>query len=107
MHYIIDTYDSYPQGPCYAGLGNPDKAIEYAKQGIERVNNEMDRWIPVVRSAYAHTLLGNSDTAIDALSELMTIPGPVSLNVLRHNPAWDPLREHPRFEALVAGDSAT
>ena len=68
----------------------------------------MDEWSLVYREAKALVLLGDLDGAIDALNELMTLPRPVvSIHTLRLDPTWDPLRDHPRFKALVADPDAT
>jgi hypothetical protein len=31
----------------------------------------------------------------------MSIPNPFSIHFLRLDPAWDPLRNHPRFKKLI------
>jgi hypothetical protein len=40
--------------------------------------------------------------AIKQLEEVVGIPSPVSYGQLRLHPWWDPLRDDPRFEKLVA-----
>ena len=42
------------------------------------------------------------ELAIEQLEELGRIPGHISYGQLRLHPWWDPLREHPRFENVVA-----
>ena len=56
-----------------------------------------------VAAARAH--LGEPDAAIGILRALLEKPGALSLTRanLRAEPMWDPLREDPRFEALVEG----
>jgi hypothetical protein len=41
------------------------------------------------------------DAAIDLLDYLLSIPSWVSVPQLRLHPMWDPLRDHPRFQALL------
>jgi hypothetical protein len=59
----------------------------------------------VYRLILAHILakIGHADEAVDQLAYLLSVPGPVSVPLLRVDHAWDPLRENPRFERLVRG----
>jgi hypothetical protein len=45
--------------------------------------------------------LGEADAAIDELERLLAEPSDVSVHTLRLDPRWDPIREHPRFKALL------
>ncbi len=46
--------------------------------------------------------VGEDDAALDEIERLL--PGPSSLGVhdMRLDPRWDPIRDHPRFKALLA-----
>jgi serine/threonine-protein kinase len=68
--------------------------------------------MPISRDAFAaptylrglaqiHTMVGDYDAAIDLLDYLLSIPSWVSVPALRLHPMWDPLRDHPRFQALL------
>jgi hypothetical protein len=46
-------------------------------------------------------MVGEFDLAIDQIEFLLSIPGPLSIPLLRLDPAWAPLREHPRFKELL------
>ena len=46
-------------------------------------------------------MLGEQDAAIDQLDILLSIPSWLTVPLLKLDPQWDPLREHPRFKALV------
>ena len=52
--------------------------------------------------AITYTWAGEKDMAIKQLEEVVQLPGPISGGQLRLHPWWDPLREDPRFEKLVA-----
>jgi hypothetical protein len=52
--------------------------------------------------AFVETLVGESDSAVKRLAFLLTIPSDVSVNLLRYDPTWDPLRGNPGFQRLVA-----
>ena len=54
--------------------------------------------------ARIYVMVGIRDEAIDRLVYLLSMPGPLSIPLLRLDPAWDPLREHPRFKRLVGAD---
>jgi hypothetical protein len=46
-------------------------------------------------------MVGEADAAIDQLEYLMSIPAEFGAGALRLDPAWDPLRAHPRFQRLL------
>ena len=46
--------------------------------------------------------MGRHDEAVDALRSLLTIPADmVTVPLLRLDPRWDALRDHPGFQALL------
>jgi hypothetical protein len=51
--------------------------------------------------AYVEMLVGESDVAVRRLAYLLSIPSDMSVNVLRTDPLWDPLRGNPAFRRLV------
>jgi serine/threonine-protein kinase len=51
--------------------------------------------------AQVYTMVGEHEAAITELEGLLSIPSHLSAAVLRMEPRWDPLREHPRFRRLV------
>jgi hypothetical protein len=46
-------------------------------------------------------MVGEYDLAIDKLEYLLDIPGELSIPLIRLDPAWNPLRNHPRFKKLL------
>src|SRR6185503_1079942 len=51
--------------------------------------------------AFVETLVGETDAAVKRLAYLLSIPSDVSVNLLRADPMWDPLRANPAFRRLV------
>ena len=54
--------------------------------------------------ARIYVMVGEYDEAINQLEYLLSIPGPFSIPLLQLDPAWDPLRNHPRFKKLIESD---
>jgi len=51
---------------------------------------------------YLYVMAGEYDLAIDLLEHVMSIPFDLeSVATLRLSPRWDPLRDNPRFKALI------
>jgi hypothetical protein len=53
-----------------------------------------------------YTTLGDADAAIALLEHSLGTPRGISVNMLRLDPIWDPLRSDHRFEKLVAADKS-
>jgi hypothetical protein len=53
-------------------------------------------------------ILGDHDTAVEALASLLEREYfmPLSVTDLRLDPVWDPLRDQPAFQRLLASRSA-
>jgi non-specific serine/threonine protein kinase len=94
-------------GLAYAGLGRKENAIWEGKLAVEMlpVSKETMRGPYRVEDlARIYVMVGEYDAAIDRLEYLLDIPGMMSIPLLRLDPAWDPLRNHPRFEKLIDSD---
>jgi hypothetical protein len=53
--------------------------------------------------AKIYVMVDEFDAAIDQLEFLLSRPGEMSIPLLRLDPFWGPLRNHPRFKKLVEG----
>ena len=51
--------------------------------------------------AQVQTIVGENNRAIEILDGLLSRPSGVTVQILRINPIWDPLRKDPRFQALL------
>ena len=87
-----------------AGLGRAEEAIREAKRAVEMLPFSEDAWTGADMIMYlsqAYTLSGEMELALDKLEFLMTIPSDLNVSGLRRYPLYDPLRDHPRFKALI------
>jgi len=96
-------------GLAYAFLGRRDNAIREGNRAVNlhpvsRDNFEGTRYI--LKLAMIYAVVGESEEAINQLEFLFSIPSRnvVSVAVLRLDPIWDPLRDHPRFQRLLKED---
>ena len=46
-------------------------------------------------------MVGENKKAIDQIAYLLSIPGYISIALLRIDPKWNPLRKHPLFQKLL------
>ncbi|MCH7596421.1 MAG: hypothetical protein IID35_07665, partial [Planctomycetes bacterium] len=92
-------------GIVYAGLGRKEDAIREGKRGVELFPVSRDALIGPYRVedlAFIYTLVGDYDAALDRLEYLLSIPSEtMSVPMLRLDPRWDPLRDHPRYKELL------
>lgn len=56
----------------------------------------------VMGMAEIYAIFGEYDAAIDQIELLLSIPSVMSVQWLQVDPIWDPLRDHPRFQKLIA-----
>jgi serine/threonine protein kinase/tetratricopeptide (TPR) repeat protein len=91
-------------GIAYAGLGRKEDALREGMRGVELlpVSKETMRGPCRVEDlARIYVMVGEFDEAIDLLEFLLAVPGKVSKHILRLDPVWDPVRNHPRFKKLI------
>ena len=92
----------------YARIGevkNALKEIEIATELMTPFRQEGQYWPNFeMQRAIIFTWAGEHELAIDKLEYLLSVPSEIHRNILRIHPRWDPLREHPRFQQLIAGE---
>ncbi len=92
-----------------AGLGNKEAALREAERAVSLLPASKDPVFgPGMEEALAavEAKVGESERAITRIERLLTTPYgafPLSQASLRLDPTWDPLRQHPRFKAIVEG----
>jgi serine/threonine-protein kinase len=108
--------DKYPDvtgyrttlGKVYARLGEYEKAMNE----VEKITELIMPYFHDVefRAAFEEELAeilawaGQEEQAIDKLEYLLSVPSEIHRNYLRLDPKWDPLRDNPRFQELIAGE---
>jgi serine/threonine-protein kinase len=91
-------------GLIHAGLGHKDEALRAAQTGVDLMPISREAYRGALRAedlARVHALVGDPDAAIAILEDLLERPARLCVPVVRLDPAWDPLRSHPRFQALL------
>jgi len=87
-----------------AYLGEKASALAEAQRATELLPESKDAFGgPEIMTAVAevYAVLGENDRAIAILDGLLSRPSAVTVEVLKVNPVWDPLRSDPRFQALI------
>ena len=87
-----------------AHLGEKDAALGEARRATELVPESRDALGgPEIAAGVAevHAILGDNGRAIEILDGLLSRPSAVTVQGLKVNPIWDPLRNDPRFQALL------
>ena len=93
-----------PLGRVLVGLGEHEEAVRAGQRAVETVPIEEDALVGPWRLAdlaRIHARVGNTEAAIELLEHLLATPGPLTTQVLKLDPTWDPLREHPEFQRLL------
>jgi TolB-like protein/Tfp pilus assembly protein PilF len=86
-----------------AWLGEKDAAIAEAQRAMDLRPESKDAFEgPQITEqvAQVYTIIGDNARAIELLDGLLTRPSEVTLQSLKLNPAWDPIRNDPAFQAL-------
>jgi tetratricopeptide (TPR) repeat protein len=92
-------------GLIYAGLGRREEAIRAGQRAVELrpiTQDAVEGPMYLRYLALIYTRVGEREAAIDELDRLLSIPFfQLSVPLLELEPWWDPLRAHPRYQALV------
>jgi TolB-like protein len=91
-------------GYAYAYKGESSKAIENAQKAVMLKPLKLDAWQGFERErdlANIYTLAGEYDLAMDKIEYLLTIPGGLSVQLLKVDPAYNKLHNLPRFKKIL------
>lgn len=93
-------------GIALAGVGSKDEAVRAGKKGMELLPYEKEAWrgsFRMMDMAQIYTMVGEQDNALNLIEKLLSLPCEFTLNNLKHDPAWAPLKNNKRFQKLIAG----
>ncbi|MHC4922374.1 MAG: hypothetical protein ACYTKC_22665, partial [Planctomycetota bacterium] len=91
-------------GHAYSVLRRSEEAVRAGEQAVELIPISRDAGegaAQAIELAKIYTRVGRHDKALSLIEELLSIPCNLSVGLLRLDPVWDPLRDHPGFQALL------
>jgi TolB-like protein/Tfp pilus assembly protein PilF len=100
-----DSEDAHIQlAKVLAQLGKKEAAVAEAQRATELLPESKDAFGgPEITASVAevYATIGENDRAIEILDGLLTRPSAITVESLKINPLWDPLRSDPQFQALL------
>jgi len=93
-------------GLTYAGLGRCEEAILMGEEAVRMIPISEDAAVgPSLIGNLAEIYLkcGKHEAAIDQIETWLSVPSCISVDLLRVDPIWDPIRSNPRFRRLMEG----
>jgi tetratricopeptide (TPR) repeat protein len=101
-----------PIGWLYGFMGRKDDAIREGQRAVELRPESKDAFDGAIMNCYLaliYARVGQKDLAIQLIERLLKTPGAVdsvdysmTINDLKYRWEWDPLRDDPRFQKLLA-----
>jgi TolB-like protein/Flp pilus assembly protein TadD len=88
-----------------AALGHKTEALEESRRATELLpisHDAFDGPILATNLAVVYAQTGELDQAIAQLERVINLPNGPTPALLKVEPEWEPLRDHPRFQALTA-----
>jgi serine/threonine-protein kinase len=109
MENVLRDQPEYAEGLCLlamidAALGRTEEAVAEGRRAAELLPIAKDAMTgdEILRNlAITYAWTGEKGLAIEQLEELLPLYGPISYGQLKLHPWWDPLRDDPRFEAIM------
>jgi serine/threonine-protein kinase len=95
-------------GVAYAGLKRDSAAVREGLKGVELRSVANDAWEGpdnVFGLAHIYAAIGEYETALDQVEILVSVPSRYSTKWFSVHPAWKGIRQHPRFQQVLARGS--
>lgn len=93
-------------GQILLRVGELEPALREAKRAVELLPIERDVYFGMnctVDLARVYAGMGRAADAVALLKPALAAPSAISVNQLRQQPEWDPIRKDPEFQKLLAG----
>jgi TolB-like protein/Flp pilus assembly protein TadD len=97
-------------GYAYGFKGENKKAIENGQKAVRLKPLKLDAWQGYLKEldlTKIYILTGEYDLAMDKIEYLLTIPGDLSVPLLKIDPTYDKLRDLPRFQKILTTEYET
>jgi tetratricopeptide (TPR) repeat protein len=94
-------------GLVYAGLGDNERAIKEGKSAVDMYSPSNDALVgsqTIIDFIHACIMVGEYDTALEQIDYVLSIPSFLSPQLLKLDPRFEPLHDHPRFRQLAQMD---
>ena len=90
---------------CYADLGQKEEALAAIQRAAALAPIAQDavdgaNWMGSLAEVYI--LTGDGEAALQQLAKVVKLPNGITYGDLRLNPEWDPIRNDPRFQEILA-----
>jgi serine/threonine-protein kinase len=99
-------------GLVYAFMGSKEEAVREGRRAVELMPESKDAFDGAIVSCFLaliYARVGEADQALTLIERLIKTPGAVdsagysiTVNDLKHRWEWDPIRNDPRFQKLMA-----
>jgi TolB-like protein/Flp pilus assembly protein TadD len=92
-------------GTAYAGLGMKEPALEAGRKALELLNSSNDAMIGCWREMNMVRILimvGEYDEALVKLDQIIKNPGFYTVEILKLDPFWYPVRNHEKFKEIIS-----
>src|SRR6266403_4198008 len=91
-------------GAIFAGLGRKEEALREGKRAVALLPESKDAFEgPQVTIALAqiYCWTGEKEQALQLIERSLSTPNGINVPLLKLDPVWDPIRDDPRFKALI------